>query len=226
MSEPPRSYTSFIAGLRHRAPDGTHRQRYCARQLKRGVTVELTPEPDNPSNAAAIAVKHAGRHLGYIPKRHDWVAASLAAGDTVACSVDEIEYVGWPFKRAGRVVLRVDIAREGSAIGAAVQWSATSVTRAADAAAGMGGKALRVAAEVPMAAGRGALSAARWTGQNVAQPAVNVVYRGVDGMTDLAVRKPYRFIRRIVLWTIALVFGALGLVLAILILLHTLPRSP
>ena len=63
-----RSYPSWIAGLRHRGMDGTNRGRYCGR-LRTGDRLDLVPEPENPHDEYAVAVRHDGRHLGYIPAR-------------------------------------------------------------------------------------------------------------------------------------------------------------
>jgi len=106
-----RSYSSWIAGLRYRAPNGLNRGRYCAKHLRPGVALDLVPEPDNPQDdeGNAVALKHAGRHLGYIPARHQWVGRALSEGTALRCVVTGVEVHGWLFATARAVALRVDI---------------------------------------------------------------------------------------------------------------------
>jgi hypothetical protein len=204
MSDSPQSYLSFIADAD---------ARYCAR-LRPGDPLQLV------SHENCIELFHAKRRVGTIPKSHSWVAEALASGNLLVCSIEFVNVKGLVFKRATRVELRIDITEGVGTIGRAVQWSASSVTRAAGAVSEIGGRALRVAADTPVAVGR----AAEWTTNNVLTPPVRVVYRGVDGAANLIVRRPYRFMRRLVLWGIGLAFAALALIVLILILLHTLPR--
>jgi len=103
-----RSYPSCIAGLRCRGPDGTNRGRYCVHNLKFGTQLDLLPEPNNPHDDRAVAVKHEGHHLGYIPARHSWIGDALIdENEILNCNVDKIETVGWLFPRASFVGLRV-----------------------------------------------------------------------------------------------------------------------
>jgi hypothetical protein len=105
-----RSYPSWIAGLRYRGPDGTNRGRYCAHNLKSGVELDLIPEPSNPYDDHAVAVKHRGHHLGYIPMRHSWIGEALIDEDAaLECNAGKIETAGWLFPRASFVGLRVTI---------------------------------------------------------------------------------------------------------------------
>jgi len=218
MAEPLRSYTSFMVAFAEPARSRRARMRRCA-ALRPGDALMLEAR-----DGGVVVVGHDGADLGVIPPAHGWVAASIAEGDTLACSVAAIEVNRWPVKRAVRIELRIDVLADGSVLGRAAQWSVTSVTRGVEVAADVGGMALRAAADAPAAAGRGAKFAALWTGRTIAAPAVNVVYRGVDGLAEIAVRKPARAVRRLVLWIVGLGFAAFALVLAILILLHTLPR--
>jgi hypothetical protein len=103
-----RSYPSWIAGLRYRGRDGTNRGRYCCR-LEEGARVLLMPEPDNRYSDHAVAVVHQGRHLGYIPDRHDWVAGALSEGKQLSCTVSKVETEGWFFRRASFVGLLVTV---------------------------------------------------------------------------------------------------------------------
>jgi len=112
-----RSYPSWIAGLRYRAPDGLNRSWYCAKHLQPGAIVDLVPEPDNPHSEEgnAVAVKYQGRHLGYIPARHDWIGRALSEGTALRCTVTRVEKHGWLFSRAQSVALRVDVLEGGAA---------------------------------------------------------------------------------------------------------------
>jgi hypothetical protein len=106
-----RSYPSWIAGLRYRAPDGLNRGRYCAKHLSLGSVLDLVPEPDNPHSEEghAVAIKNRGRHLGYIPARHDWIGRALSEGTPLRCVVTRMEVGGWLFSKARLVVLRIDV---------------------------------------------------------------------------------------------------------------------
>lgn len=111
-----RSYQSWVAGLRYRGPDGTNRGRYCAHNLNLGTQLDLLPEPSNPHDDHAVAVKHQGHHLGYIPARHSWIGEALIDENAVLnCNVDKIETVGWLFPRASFVGLRVAVIEDRGA---------------------------------------------------------------------------------------------------------------
>lgn len=111
-----RSYPTWIAGLRYRGPDGTNRGRYCVRNLSPGTELDLFPEPSNPHDDHAVAVKHLGHHLGYIPARHAWIAEALIdENETFACNVDKIKTIGWLFPQASFVGLRVAVIEDRQA---------------------------------------------------------------------------------------------------------------
>ena len=105
-----RSYPSWIAGLRYRGPDGTNRASYCVRNRRVGSRLDLIPEPSNSHDDHAVAVKHRGRHLGYVPMRHSWVGEALIDEDAVLdCDVTKIETSGWIFPCASFVGLLISI---------------------------------------------------------------------------------------------------------------------
>lgn len=109
-----RTYPSWIAGLRYRGPDGTNRGRYCT-HLRSGTALNLVREPDNPHSKSglAVAVRHKGAHLGYIPSRHHWVGEAMDEGKWITCLVERIELRGLIFRRARFVGLRLTVgARE------------------------------------------------------------------------------------------------------------------
>lgn len=112
-----RTYPSWIAGLRYRGPDGTNRGRYCVRHLELGTPLDLVPEPNNPHGDHAVAVKHHGHHLGYIPARHSWIGEAIVdESEILNCNVDRIETVGWLFPRASFVGLRVVVINHREAV--------------------------------------------------------------------------------------------------------------
>ncbi|MGB8557696.1 MAG: HIRAN domain-containing protein [Pseudolabrys sp.] len=101
-----RSYPTWIADLRHRSPAGVDRRRYIYKEIKPGESIELIRELVNQSNA--VAFRHRGVHLGYVPKRHHWVAPALDDGRRLVAIVDKIK-VGGVFRRRAKSV-RVRIA--------------------------------------------------------------------------------------------------------------------
>src|SRR5262249_50767184 len=108
-----RCYPSWI--------DGLNRARYCARHVKPGVFLELVLELENPHDKVAVALHHAGHHIGYIPERDKWIASALDDGETLACMVMRVEIRGWFFRRARHVELRIGVADRATAIHAAAR---------------------------------------------------------------------------------------------------------
>jgi hypothetical protein len=109
-----RSYPSWIAGLRYRGPDGINRGKYCLR-LRGGDPLDLVREPENKYDQDAIAIKHNGCHLGYVPSRHHWVAEALGEGHQLSCAVARMETEGWLFRRVSFVGIRISIDDDGRA---------------------------------------------------------------------------------------------------------------
>lgn len=105
-----RSYPSWIAGLEHEAPDGTNRRLYCT-QLRVGEKLDLLPEPDNAFDPKAMALFHAGHHLGYLPKRHAWVWSSYHEGDTLACEIEDVALNADGL--ADRIRLKISVVADG-----------------------------------------------------------------------------------------------------------------
>jgi hypothetical protein len=123
---------SWIAGLRHPGPDGTNRAKYCL-GLRAGEQLDLVPEPENPYDQNAVAIKHKGWHLGYVPTRHDWVSKALEEGDQLSCAVVRMETAGWLFRRVSFVAISITVERDGEAKAAAAIPVRALVTRAREA---------------------------------------------------------------------------------------------
>jgi tellurite resistance protein len=106
-----RSYPSWVAGLKHPAPDGTDRSAYCA-GLAEGSLLNMIPEPTNKFDSNAVALHHDGKHLGYIPQRHAWVCEAIDEGRVLQCAVIEVEVTGggiFSRRRAAHVETRISV---------------------------------------------------------------------------------------------------------------------
>ena len=101
------SYPSWIAELRHKSPDGTDRRRYAYEKIGRGESIELVREPASQSADHAVAFRHHGVHLGYVPKRHRWVAPALDDGRRLIAIVDKVKVGGIVRRRAKFVGVRI-----------------------------------------------------------------------------------------------------------------------
>ena len=141
-----RSYPSWIAGLRYRGPDGINRGKYCLR-LRAGDPLDLIPEPENKYDPDAIAVKHSGCHLGYVPSRHHWVAEAIGEGHRLLCAVARMETEGWLFRRVSFVGIRISIDDDSRADARDTVVAKTIELRARDACI----DGLRVLAYIAMA---------------------------------------------------------------------------
>jgi hypothetical protein len=98
-----RSYPSWIAELRHKSPAGIDRRRYAYQHIGPGEALEFVREPGNRSNDHAVAYYHHGVHLGYVPKRHRWVAQALDDGLRLAVIAEKVR-TGWIFRRRAKFV--------------------------------------------------------------------------------------------------------------------------
>ena len=106
--------SSWIAGLRYRGPDGTKRGKYCL-GLREGDRLDLVPEPENRHDQNAVAIKHNGCHLGYVPSRQQWVWETISKGHRLSCAVTRLETEGWLFRRVSFVGVRITVESEGKA---------------------------------------------------------------------------------------------------------------
>jgi HIRAN domain-containing protein len=98
-----RSYPSWIAELNRRSPAGVDRRRYAYEHLTAGDPLELVRGPNNPTTKHAVSYYHRAVHLGYVPKRHHWIAEALDDGLRLAVIVEEVK-PGWFFRRRAKFV--------------------------------------------------------------------------------------------------------------------------
>ena len=98
-----RSYPSWIAELRRKSTAGIDRRHYAYEHLGPGEPLELIRGPTNPSNDHAVAYYHRGVHLGYVPRRHRWIAEALDDGLHLMVLVENVK-PSWIFRRRAKFV--------------------------------------------------------------------------------------------------------------------------
>ena len=98
-----RSYPSWIAELRRKSTAGVDRRHYAYEHLGPGEPLELIRGPTNPSNDHAVAYYHRGVHLGYVPRRHRWIAEALDDGLHLMVLVENVK-PGWIFRRRAKFI--------------------------------------------------------------------------------------------------------------------------
>lgn len=97
-----RSYPSWIAELRRKSPTGIDRRHYAYEHIRPGEPLELARETSN-QNKYAVAYHHRGVHLGYVPRRHRWIARALDDGLRLAAIAETVK-TGWIFRRRAKFV--------------------------------------------------------------------------------------------------------------------------
>jgi HIRAN domain len=108
-----RSYPSWIADLARKSPAGIDRRKYVYEHVGPGEALELVREPANRSDDHAVAYYHRGVHLGYVPKRHRWIAEALDDGLRLAAIAEKVK-TGWIFRwRAKFVGTRIIVLYDG-----------------------------------------------------------------------------------------------------------------
>jgi len=98
-----RSYPSWIAELRRKSPTGVNRRRYAGEHIRAGDSLELVRQSVDQRDRHAVAYYHRGVHLGYVPKRHRWIAEALDDGLRLAAIAEKVK-VGWIFRRRAKFV--------------------------------------------------------------------------------------------------------------------------
>ena len=108
-----RSYPSWIAELDRKSSNGIDRRRYAYEHLGPGEALALVRERTDSKNDHAVAYYHRAVHLGYVPKRHHWIAAALDDGLRLAVIVQKVK-VGWIVRRRAKFVgTRIIIIHDG-----------------------------------------------------------------------------------------------------------------
>src|SRR5262249_11374769 len=97
-----RSYPSWITEL-SQSPAGIDRRRYAHEHLAAGEALELVRESTSPTSEHAVSYRHRAVHLGYVPKRHHWIAEALDDGLRLAVIVENVQ-VGLIFRRRAKFV--------------------------------------------------------------------------------------------------------------------------
>ena len=98
-----RSYPSWIAELDRESSNGIDRRRYAYEHLGPGEALALVRECTDSKSDHAVAYYHRAVHLGYVPKRHHWIAAALDDGIRLAVIVQKVK-VGWIVRRRAKFV--------------------------------------------------------------------------------------------------------------------------
>lgn len=103
-----RSYPTWIDELKRKSPEGIDRRRYVYKEIGPGDSIELIRELADHRDKDTVAFRHRGIHIGYVPKRHHWVAHAIDDGRRLVAIVDKVK-VGGIFRRRARFV-RIRIA--------------------------------------------------------------------------------------------------------------------
>ena len=98
-----RSYPSWIAELRRKSPTGIDRRHYTYEHIRPGEALELVRETTKQNNNHAVAYHHRGVHLGYVPRRHRWIAEALDDGLRLAAIAETVK-IGWIFRHRAKFV--------------------------------------------------------------------------------------------------------------------------
>jgi hypothetical protein len=98
-----KSYPSWIAELKRKSPAGIDCREYAYKYIGPGEALELVRESVRRHDAHAVAYYHRGVHLGYVPKRHRWIAQALDDGLRLAAIAEKVE-TGWIFRRRAKFV--------------------------------------------------------------------------------------------------------------------------
>jgi HIRAN domain len=98
-----RSYPSWIAELRRKSPVGIERRRYAYEHLGPGEALALVRERAEPGDEHAVSYRHRDVHLGYVPRRHRWIADAIDDGLRLLAIVETVK-TGWVFRQRARFV--------------------------------------------------------------------------------------------------------------------------
>ncbi len=98
-----RSYPSWIAELRCKSPVGIERCRYAYEHLGPGEALWLVRERGEACDERAVSYRHRDVHLGYVPRRHRWIAEAIDDGLRLLAIVETVK-TSWVFRRRAKFV--------------------------------------------------------------------------------------------------------------------------
>ena len=101
-----RSYPTKIAELKRKSPEGVDRRRYVYKEIRPGDSIELIRELTGHSEHA-VAFRYRGVRIGYVPKKHLWVAHAIDDGRRLLAIVDKVKVGGIFRRRAKSVCVRI-----------------------------------------------------------------------------------------------------------------------
>jgi len=101
-----RSYPIWIDELKRKSPEGIDRRRYVYETIRPGDSIELIRE-DVDRREHAVAFRHRGVHIGYVPKKHFWLANAIDDRRRLLAIVDKVAVGGIFRRRAKSVGVRV-----------------------------------------------------------------------------------------------------------------------
>ena len=97
------SYRTWIAELRRKSPEGVDRRRFIYKEIGAGDSIELIREAADDPDKHAVAFRHLGVHIGYVPRRHRWIAHAIDNGRRLVAIVEKVK-VGVIFRRRAKFV--------------------------------------------------------------------------------------------------------------------------
>lgn len=97
------SYRTWIAELRRKSPEGVDRRRFIYKEIGAGDLIELIREVADDHDKHAVAFRHLGVHIGYVPRRHRWIAHAIDNGRRLVAIVEKVK-VGVIFRRRAKFV--------------------------------------------------------------------------------------------------------------------------
>src|SRR5262249_27720200 len=108
-----RPYPSGIEELRGKSPAGIELRRYAYEHLEPGEALVLFRERAESRDKHAVSYRHRDVHLGYVPRRHRWIADAIDDGIRLLAIVETVK-TGWVFRRRVRFVrTRIVVLRDG-----------------------------------------------------------------------------------------------------------------
>jgi len=108
-----RSYPSWIGELRRKSPVGIERCRYARKHLEPGDALVLVRERAEAGDERAVSYRHRDVHLGYVPRRHRWIADAIDDGLRLLAIVETVK-TGWIFRQRAKFVgTRIIVLHDG-----------------------------------------------------------------------------------------------------------------